>query len=221
MAADHIHHLCWTDWEADGPASPVGRSTGSSTRRRGRWPGSPATTATSLVLRPRGLPNGVVNLNAWLAAEGFLAYATGGASRRKLLGESLRRYLPERLRYAAKQRLPHLRERAIERGDYTVMDWEETRVACGTFGNVVVNVRGREHGIVEPGDAYEQVRDQIAARLPRAARPRGRDHRRTRAPARGPLPWTELAKVLDLLVEFDQYAWLGKGNLKSARVALG
>ena len=86
---------------------------------------------------------------------------------------------------------------------------------------MVVNVRGREqHGIVEPGDAYEQVRDQIAARLLELRGPVGetivaRVHRREDL-FHGP----ELAKVPDLLVEFDQYAWLGKGNLKSRSESL-
>ena len=164
--------------------------------------------------------HGVVNLNAWLASEGFLAYATGGGvAGRKLLGEALqlRRYLPERLRNAAKQRLPALRERAIERGDYTVLDWEQTQAfSYGTFGNIVLNVRGREeHGIVEPGEEYERVRDEIAARLLELRGPGGerivaQAHRREDL-FHGP----ELAKVPDLLVEFDRYAWLGKGNLKA------
>jgi predicted AlkP superfamily phosphohydrolase/phosphomutase len=222
MAADHIHHLCWTDWEADGPASPVGEVYRILDEATGALAGLAGDDGNVLVLSDHGAGplNGVVNLNAWLAAEGFLAYATGGGvAGRKLLGEALglRRYLPERLRYAAKQRLPGLRRRAIERGDYTVMDWERTRAfAYGTFGNVVVNVRGREeHGIVEPGDEYEQVRDQIAARLLELRGPVGetivaRVHRRENL-FHGP----ELAKVPDLLVEFDRYAWLGKGNLKS------
>ena len=66
-----------------------------------------------------GALDGVVNLNAWLASHGFLTYASGGrvagrSSRRRVFG--LRRYVPAGLRYAVKQRLPGLRERAY-RGD--------------------------------------------------------------------------------------------------------
>ena len=98
-----------------------------------------------------------------------------------------------------------------------MLDWERTQAfSYGTFGNVVVNVRGREeHGIVEPGEEYDRVRDEIAARLLELRSPDGERivaqvHRREDL-FHGP----ELAKVPDLLVEFDRYAWLGKGNLKA------
>ena len=222
MAADHIHHLCWTEWEADGLASPVAEVYRVLDEAAGALAGLGGAEGNVMVISDHGAGplHGVVNLNAWLAAEGFLTYASGGGvAGRKLLGEALelRRYLPERLRYAAKQRLPGLREKTIERGDYTVMDWERTQAfAYGTFGNIVLNVRGREEqGIVEPGEEYDRVREAIAARLLELQGPEGerivaRVHRREDL-FDGP----ELAKVPDLLVEFDRYAWLGKGNLKT------
>jgi predicted AlkP superfamily phosphohydrolase/phosphomutase len=226
MAADHIHHLCWTDWEAEGLASPVAEvyrildeAVGALVELAGG--------GNVMVVSDHGAGplHGVVNLNAWLASQGFLAYETaGGVAGRKLLGEvlELRRYLPERLRYAAKQRLPGLRQKTLERADYTVLDWSRTRAfSYGTFGNVVLNVRGREqNGIVEPGDEYERVRDAVAERLldlqgPGGERIVARVHRREDL-FHGP----ELAKVPDLLVEFDHYAWLGKGNLKTRSESL-
>jgi predicted AlkP superfamily phosphohydrolase/phosphomutase len=226
MAADHIHHLCWTDWEAEGLASPVAEvyrildeAVGALVELAGG--------GNVMVVSDHGAGplHGVVNLNAWLASQGFLAYETGGGVvSRKLLGEmlELRRYLPERLRYAAKQRLPGLRQKTLERADYTVLDWSRTRAfSYGTFGNVVLNVRGREqNGIVEPGDEYERVRDAVAERLldlhgPGGERIVARVHRREDL-FHGP----ELAKVPDLLVEFDHYAWLGKGNLKTRSESL-
>jgi predicted AlkP superfamily phosphohydrolase/phosphomutase len=162
----------------------------------------------------------VVNLNAWLAREGYLSFV-GGSARlgRRAVDRlfELRRHVPERLRSAVKQRLPTLRERAYEREEYSAIDWENTRAfSYGTFGNVVVNVRGREaQGLVAPGDEYEGVRAEIAEKLGELRGPRGEQivaavHRREDL-FDGP----ELAKVPDLLVEFDEYAWLGKGNLKS------
>ena len=112
---------------------------------------------------------------------------------------------------------PALRERAYEREEYSAIDWENTRAfAYGTFGNIVVNVRGREaNGVVAPGEEYERVRDGIAKSCSTCRGPDGERivaavHRREDL-FEGP----ELGKVPDLLVEFDEYAWLGKGNLKS------
>jgi predicted AlkP superfamily phosphohydrolase/phosphomutase len=227
MAADHIHHLCWTEWEADGLASPVAEVYRILDEATGALASLAGADGNVLVISDHGAGrlNGVVNLNAWLASEGFLDYATGGGvAGRKLLGDAirLRRYLPARLRDAAKQRLPRLRERAIERADYTVLDWAKTRAfAHGTFGNIVLNVRGREeHGIVEPGEEYEQVREEIAARLHELRSPDGEpivaDVHKREDLFHGP----ELAKVPDLLVEFDHYAWLGKGNLRTRSESL-
>ena len=227
MAADHIHHLCWTEWEADGLASPVADVYRILDEATGALAGLAGPEGNVLVISDHGAGplHGVVNLNAWLASEGFLDYARGGGvAGRKLLGDAirLRRYLPAGLRDAAKQRLPGLRERAIERGDYTVLDWAKTRAfAHGTFGNIVVNVRGREeHGIVEPGEEYDRVREEIADRLLELRGPKGErivaDVHRREDLFHGP----ELAKVPDLLVEFDHYAWLGKGNLRTRSESL-
>jgi predicted AlkP superfamily phosphohydrolase/phosphomutase len=227
MAADHIHHLCWTDWEADGLESPVAEVYRILDQAVGTLAGLAGPEGNVLVISDHGAGplHGVVNLNAWLAEEGFLDYATGGGvAGRKLLGEAirLRRYLPARIRDAAKQRLPRLRERAIEGEDYTVLDWAKTRAfAHGTFGNIVLNVSGREeHGIVEPGEEYDRLREELAAKLRELRGPNGERivanvHKREDL-FHGP----ELAKVPDLLVEFDRYAWLGKGNLRTRSESL-
>jgi predicted AlkP superfamily phosphohydrolase/phosphomutase len=222
MAADHVHHICWQDWEADGLESPVADVYRVLDEAVGRLAELSGPEANLLIVSDHGAGplHGVLNLNAWLAQEGFLTYASGGGVvGRKLLGDALelRRHLPERWRYAAKQRLPKLRDRAQERSDYTVLDWSQTRAfSYGTFGNIVLNVRGREaHGVVEPGEEYERVRDEIAARIGELRGPEGESivadvHRREDL-FQGP----ELDKVPDLLVEFDRYTWLGKGNLKT------
>jgi predicted AlkP superfamily phosphohydrolase/phosphomutase len=222
MAADHVHHICWKDWERDGLESPVADVYRVLDDAVGRLAELSGPEANLLIVSDHGAGplHGVVNLNAWLAQEGFLAYASGGGVvGRKLLGDALelRRHLPERWRYAAKQRLPKLRDRAQVRSDYTVLDWSQTRAfSYGTFGNIVINVRGREaQGIVEPGEEYERVRDEIAARIAELRGPEGErivaDVHRREDLFQGP----ELDKVPDLLVEFDRYAWLGKGNLKT------
>ena len=69
-----------------------------------------------------------------------------------------------------------LRERAYELRGYTVDRLvADARVLVRDFGNIVLNVRGRErYGIVEPGDEYERVRDEIVERALRAPGARGR-----------------------------------------------
>lgn len=224
MAADHIHHLCWPDWETRGPESAVAEVYRILDSAVGALMAH-AGDADVMVVSDHGggALEGVINLNAWLAGEGYLSYATGadmlrgGELGRRLVHDvfELRRRLPKGLRRAVRRRLPAVRERAYELRRFSVIDWRRTRAfAYGTFGNIVLNVRGREeNGIVEPG-AYERVRDEIAAR---ALELRDRDddpivaavHRREDL-FDGP----ELERIPDLLIEFDQYRWLGKGNMK-------
>ena len=222
MAADHIHHVAWPDWETRGRESAVAETYRVLDEAVGRLVEAAGGNDVVLVSdHGGGSLAGVVNLNAWLAQEGFLAYAAPSRKllRRKLVDQlfALRRHIPKGLRYRVKQRAGGLRERMYERRTYSVVDWPRTRAfSYGTFGNIVVNVRGREQdGIVEPGSEYERVRDEVAAKALELRGPDGEQivaavHRREDLFA-GP----ELEKIPDLLVEFRDYEWLGKGNLSS------
>ena len=215
MAADHVHHVGWPEWEERGRDSSVAEVYRILDRSLGELLGR-VGDGNVLVVSDHGggALRGVVNLNAWLAQEGFLAYGEPRGSTQYRLFE-LRRRLPQGLRDRARQRLPGLRERAHRATAPEIVDWARTRAfSYGVFGNIVVNLRGRERdGIVEPGAEYEQVRDEIAARLLELRAPDGEPvvaavHRREDLYA-GP----ELGKIPDLIVEFRDYAWLGKGNL--------
>ena len=218
MAADHVHHLAWPDWEARGRDSSVAEAYRILDASLGELLKRTDDETNVLVVSDHGGGSlkGVVNLNAWLAQEGYLSYANGGtngASAHKLF--ELRRKLPKELRYSVKQRLPWLRERAYRLQAPSVVDWEHTRAfAYGIFGNIVLNVAGRErNGIVQPGEEYERLRDELTERLLDLRWTDGERivaavHRREDLYS-GP----ELGRIPDLIVEFRDYAWLGKGNL--------
>ena len=220
MAADHVHHLCWSDWEAYGPDSPVADVYRALDDAVGALLSGVGPDANVMVVSDHGAGplSGVVNLNAWLAQEGYLTYLPGSAGLSRRLADTafdLRRGLPQGFRYRLKQRLPQLRDRLYSRREYSAIDWSRTQAfAYGLFGNIVINVRGREsQGVVEPSD-YERVRDAIAERALELRGPSGEQivaavHRREDM-FFGP----ELEKLPDLVVEFQDYAWLGKGNLK-------
>src|SRR6185312_12097475 len=138
------------------------------------------------------------------------------------LFELRRRLVPARWRRAVGRRLPALRERASSlRHAPSVVDWSRTRAfAYGTFGSIVVNVRGRERdGIVEQGEEYERVRDELVERLGalelNGERIVAAVHRREDL-FDGP----QLDRIPDLVVEFRDYAWLGKGNLSERTESL-
>jgi predicted AlkP superfamily phosphohydrolase/phosphomutase len=222
MAADHVHHLEWPDWQRRGRESVVAEvyrildgAVGALLERVG---GENVVVVSD---HGSGSLEGVVNLNAWLAGEGYLAYSGRDAAGARL-GHRLfraRRWVSPGLRRAVKQRVPALRERAYAlRQAPAVVDWSRTRAfAYGIFGSVVVNLRGRERdGIVEP-EEYEPLCAELAARLADLRSPAGEPivaavHRREDL-FHGP----EVARIPDLVVEFRDYAWLGKGNLTERR----
>lgn len=220
MAADHTHHLCWDDWERRGTKSLVAdvyRILDGATGALADAAGDGNVMVVSD--HGGGALEGVVNLNAFLEQRGFLAYRGGSAALRRRAASRVfgfRRIFPDSLRTWVKRKLPALRERAYQATTFNVIDWQHTRAfAYGTFGNVVLNVRGREEEGVVDADEYEAVRAEVADALREL---RGRDgepivaavHRREDL-CYGP----ELSKVPDLVVEFEDYRWLGKGNLQS------
>ena len=221
MAADHVHHLCWDDWEQRGLESRVADVYRILDQAAGALADAAGTDGDVLVVSDHGggKLEDVVNLNHFLAETGYLAYRGASAALGRRVASrvfELRRVVPESARTWVKRRVPALRERAYEATSYTVVDWERTRAfAYGTFGNVVINMRGREaEGIVAP-EEYEAVRAEVAEALHEL---RGRNgepivaavHRREDL-CYGP----EISKVPDLVVEFEEYKWLGKGNLSS------
>ena len=226
MAADHAHHLGWDEWERSGPESPLAKVYGILDEAAGALAGALGGDIMLVSDHGSGPLHGVVNLNAWLAEQGLLQYAgaaelmRGGQWKRIAAAHALAawRRLPLDFRTRVKQRLGGLRERSYELQNFHVVDFEHTKAfAYGTFGNIVINVQGREsNGIVAPGAEYEAVRDEIAKALRELRDPAsGRAivaavHRREELFS-GP----HLDRVPDLVVEFVDYEWLGKGNLKS------
>jgi len=220
MAADHIHHLAWPEWEEHGRDSTVAEVYRILDSALGTMLGRLGDDPSVLVVSDHGGGSleGVVNLNAWLAQEGYLHYANGNGVTGRGLGRrvyELRRKLPGEWRYSLKQRLPRLRERAYRLQAPSVVDWHRTEAfSYGIFGNVVLNVAGREQfGIVKPGAEYERLREEIRGRLLELRWLDGEKivaavHRREELYA-GP----QLERIPDLIVEFRNYAWLGKGNL--------
>jgi predicted AlkP superfamily phosphohydrolase/phosphomutase len=220
MSADHIHHIAWTDWEERGREGVVADVYRLLDEAVGRLVDG-LEGGDFLVVSDHGggSLDGVVNLNHWLAEHGFLTYRGITGESGRLLQRLLmlrRRLLPESARRRIKRKAPRLSERVARRSIDQSLDLARTRAfAYGTFGNVVLNVRGREaQGIVEPGEEYDLVRDEIAAGLLEIRAPDGRKIVRSVHRREDMFEGPQLDRVPDLIVEFEDYSWLGKGNLK-------
>jgi predicted AlkP superfamily phosphohydrolase/phosphomutase len=191
MAADRIHHVSWPEWEERGVESHVAEIY----RILDAAVGALAPSGGDVMLvsdHGAGPLRGVVSLNGWLSQEGYLAYRPRpGLLRRRARGLA----------------------RKLGRPNPAVIEWKRTSAfAYGMFGSIVLNVRGRESfGLVDEAD-YDPLRDEIAGKALELRDGAGNCifsavHRRENL-FDGP----ELDSIPDLILEFDDYAWLGTGD---------
>lgn len=113
------------------------------------------------------------HINNWLAQEGYLKFKHGGLSIAKRLLFKLGFTPLNMARWVTRLGLSGLRKR-VKRGrgqgmlrrlflSLNDVDWSRTQAfSVGNFGQVYLNVeRRRPQGAVEPGAAYESLRDEI------------------------------------------------------------
>jgi predicted AlkP superfamily phosphohydrolase/phosphomutase len=95
-----------------------------------------------------------VNYNTWLVRNGYMALKNNSPDTQKKL-EDL---------FGQGQFWPNV-------------DWSRTKAYAMGLGDVYINLKGREaHGIVEPGEEYERIRDQLVADLTAWADTASGDH---------------------------------------------
>ena len=113
-------------------------------------------------------------LNQWLESAGFLAYESRQAGSEtafsRLLGGVYRWTIaktPRSTKELLWRLLPDFRDRVQSRLCFSGIDWKRTRAFSDTlFPNIWLNVKGREPlGIVEEGEAYEQVCAELTEAL--------------------------------------------------------
>jgi predicted AlkP superfamily phosphohydrolase/phosphomutase len=113
----------------------------------------------------------VVHLNRWLEQQGWLRFAPPRPAGRAAAGfKRLGLALPASLQeWAFRGPLCGLAGRLESGARLGGIDWAATRAfseEVNTLPAIWLNVRGREpQGVVAPGAAYEQLRDEILARL--------------------------------------------------------
>ena len=121
-------------------------------------------------------------VNQWLADEGLLTLRADSLHKRALdnLEDVLRR--ADFLKLRRRMIPPYSKQETLVRRftQESLIDWTTTSafaLPCASVMRLQINVRGREPmGVVEPGAAYDRLRDDIAGRLlqvrdPATARP--------------------------------------------------
>jgi predicted AlkP superfamily phosphohydrolase/phosphomutase len=123
-----------------------------------------------------GRLHAIVNLNRWLADEGFLSFVdSGGAElRSNSIGRAAaayKQYLPVGLKSWVRRAMPGQFKQAKEKMESqlfsSAIDWDKTTVyALGACGSLYMNLQGREpSGAVSPGAEYDRTWEEVARRL--------------------------------------------------------
>ena len=222
MAADHVHHLAWPDWEERGRESSVAEvyrildaSLGELLERAGdetnvlvvsdHGGGSLAgRRQPERLARRAGLPR---------------LRATNGSAQRRRRGHrlfELRRRLPKEWRYSVKQRLPWLRERAYRlRGADRRRLGAHARLRLRDLRERRPQRRAAASGTASSSRATSTsaCATSCASGCSSCARATASRSSPRCTGARISSTAPELDKIPDLVVEFRDYAWLGKGNL--------
>ena len=166
-----------------------------------------------------GSLDGVVNLNAWLARARLPdlhreRLRPTAAEPHRLF--ELRRRLPKAWRYSVKQRLPRLRERAyrLRRADGDRLGAHARLRLRDLRQRRPQRARPRAvRGSSSRATSTSVCATSCASGCSTCARPTASRSSLRCTGARSSSTGPELEKVPDLVVEFRDYAWLGKGNL--------
>jgi predicted AlkP superfamily phosphohydrolase/phosphomutase len=112
-----------------------------------------------------------INLNNWLADEGFLAFKRGRRSLIERFGDARKEALARM--GTIRRRILKLRPEQAASRFFDAIDWPRTRAFfMGTWGKVFINTKARfPFGTVDEGRPYEQARDAIIERLQRLRDP--------------------------------------------------
>jgi predicted AlkP superfamily phosphohydrolase/phosphomutase len=177
-----------------------------------------AANTTVLVMSDHGMgpyPHRQVHFNAWLAHQGLLTRKAGAAGQPNVVNRTiseLRNRLPTQWRQRLRARLPaEMRADLYARHmNLSQIDWPQTQAyrfkVFPSVEGIVLNVRGRQaEGAVDPGDAYEALRDRLLAGLSELRDPETGNPVVARASRREDLfegPF--LDDIPDILVELDK-----------------
>ena len=109
------------------------------------------------------------SLNLWLNKNGFLEYSGKDSLRMQLLGKgrtACKRLLPRWAKNFIKVNMPGARDNLESMLYFSDINWRQTKAySMGMYGNIWINLKGREpEGVVERKD-YEAIRDEIIVKL--------------------------------------------------------
>ncbi|GIV79416.1 MAG: phosphodiesterase [Litorilinea sp.] len=220
-ATDLVQHLFWAEMED--PASPYQETIlhvyQAVDAALGDWWNLFGEQVNFLVISDHGAGpiRKTIYLNEWLQQAGFLTFRSEQQSTLERvtaqglnqLRMRLKQSLPRGVKDWLKQKIPDIRNRVESWLQTSAIDWSRTEAfAGGNFGNIYINLEGREAQGIVPPDDYPAVVAQIREALTSLRDPETGELLVEAVYHRDELyvgPYRELAP--DLLVVWRDYAY--------------
>ncbi len=229
MQSDHVQHKFWRyltsdprhDAERDAPWNDaIYRVYQSLDEALGEWMRCFGETTHIVLLSDHGAgPSyGVMNINHWLHREGYINLHRNLLTRAKrwmarhevfprLAGWLTKAGWGNLIRWISKPMRNRLMSSLLSFDD---VDWSRTYAyARGAFGQIYINLKGREpKGIVEPGEPYEKLVEEIIAKLQLLRHPETGDVLITDIHRKGEVmhgPYLE--RAADILFSIQHYSY--------------
>ncbi len=178
----------------------------------------------------------MVNINRWLAENGYLRFSESGqryldrvrVNLVKSVASAYRRYTPACLRSVVRRNLgmkyfDRLKGEMESTMFSSTVNWSETAAyALGAGGNIYLNLAGREpEGQISPGHRYNEVRADVGELLSKMVDPNTGQSVVRKVWLREDLyqgPYLERAP--DLVIEWEDYRYWGRGRYDISGVSV-
>lgn len=162
-----------------------------------------------------------INLNGWLRDMGFLEYKKSRILEGKINGAlrfAARKFLTTKWKHRIMNVSPKLKDRFDSRLFFANINWEKTKAyAIGSYGNIYINLKGRDpEGIVKATE-YGPMREEIADKLYHLQDPDTGETVVEKVYLREDLYTGDFVdSAPDIVVKYRDYSYFSMPNLKNA-----
>jgi predicted AlkP superfamily phosphohydrolase/phosphomutase len=223
-STDHVQHIFW---RYPGGLELIEDTYQMVDKSLGEFLNHLPKEATKIIISDHGAGpiDRTVYLDNWLIREGYLKRRQVDVQGPiiKQIKHYFRLAVPTGLRKFLRSKLPYLRGRLEAAEHEAAVDWSRTQAySYGMYGNIYLNVRGRDpKGILDIAN-YDSVRREISKRLLELVDPETGERVVERVYGKEELytgPYTSLAP--DLVVRWRDYAYFTKRGIDRGKSVFG
>lgn len=172
-STDHVQHVFW---KYPGGREIIERVYQEVDYQLGRFLDVLSDDATIFIMSDHGAGgiDLIVNLDNWLAEEGYFHRPRFSLKHSSLqsIKSNIRKILPIDLRKKLRHRFSGIRNRMEGTLQNADVDWSKTKAySYGMYGNICINLKGRETSGIVPPEDYERLLSEISEKILRLEDP--------------------------------------------------